>query len=47
MWIEELKNGKFRACERHTDMMTGKQKSVPVTIKKLTVSLLPERSLEH
>lgn len=36
MWIEELKNGKFRACERYTDMMTGKQKRVTVTIKNNT-----------
>lgn len=36
MWIEELKNGKFRACERYTDMMTGKQKRVTVTIEKNT-----------
>lgn len=36
MWIEELKNGKYRAVERYTDPMTGKQKKISVTIEKDT-----------
>ncbi|MBR2527829.1 MAG: site-specific integrase [Blautia sp.] len=36
MWIEELKNGKYRAVERYTDPMTGKQKKISVTIDKNT-----------
>ena len=36
MWIEELKNGKFRAVERYTDPMTGKQKKISVTIDRDT-----------
>ena len=36
MWIEELKNGKYRAVERYTDPMTGKQKKISVTIERDT-----------
>lgn len=38
MWIEELKNGKFRAVERYKDPITGKQKKVSVTISKNTAA---------
>ena len=38
MWIEEMKNGKFRACERYTDPMTGKTKRTSVTMDKNTSS---------
>lgn len=37
MWIEE-RNGKFRACERYTDYMTGKTKRVSVTLEKNTAA---------
>lgn len=36
MWVEELQNGKYRAVERYTDYLTGKQKKVSVTIEKNT-----------
>ena len=36
MWIEELKTGKYRAVERYTDPMTGKQKKISVTIERDT-----------
>lgn len=36
MWIEPLKNGKFKAVERYEDYRTGKQKKVSVTIEKNT-----------
>ena len=36
MWIEELPNGKYRACERYTDALTGKTRKVSVTIEKTT-----------
>lgn len=36
MWIEELKNGKFKAVERYTDYLTGRQKKVSVVIDKNT-----------
>lgn len=38
MWIEQLPNGKYRAVERYTDPMTGKQKKVSVTIEKNTAA---------
>lgn len=34
MWIEATKNGKYKACERYTDPLTGKLKKVSVTIEK-------------
>ena len=36
MWVEELENGKYRAVERYTDYLTGKQKKVSITIEKNT-----------
>ena len=36
MWIEETKNGKFKAVERYEDYLTGKTKRVSVTIEKNT-----------
>ncbi len=36
MWIEETKNGKYKAIERYTDYLTGKQKRVSVTMEKNT-----------
>lgn len=36
MWVEETKNGKFKAVERYTDYLTGKVKKVSVTIDKNT-----------
>lgn len=36
MWIEKLKNGKYRYAERYTDPFTGKQKKVSVTLEKNT-----------
>jgi integrase len=36
VWIEETKNGKFKAVERYEDYLTGKQKKVSVTIEKNT-----------
>lgn len=36
MWIEPLKNGKFRMVERYTDPMTEKQKKISVTMEKNT-----------
>ena len=38
MWIQELSNGKFKFNERYTDVMTGKQKYVSVTLDKNTSS---------
>lgn len=38
MWIQELKNGKYKFNERYTDVMTGKQKYVSVTMDKNTAS---------
>ena len=38
MWIEKTPSGKFKACERYTDPMTGKEKKVSVTLKKNTAS---------
>lgn len=38
MWVEELKNGKFRCAERYTDPMTGKQKKVSVVVEKNTAA---------
>jgi len=34
MWIEATKNGKYKACERYTDPLTGKLRKVSVTIEK-------------
>jgi integrase len=36
MWIEELKNGKYKAIERYTDVLTGKVKRVSITMDKNT-----------
>lgn len=36
MWVEEIKNGKYRLVERYTDYMTGKTKKVSVTMEKNT-----------
>lgn len=36
MWIEELKNGKFKAVELYMDPMTEKYKRVSVTIDRNT-----------
>lgn len=38
MWIEELKNGKYKFVERYTDYLTGKSKKVSVTLDKNTAS---------
>lgn len=38
MWIEELKNGKFKAVERYEDPLTGKPKKMSVVIEKNTAS---------
>ena len=38
MWIEKLKSGKYRAVERYTEIMTGKQKKVSVTMDKNTAA---------
>lgn len=38
MWIEELKNGKFKYIERYEDYMTGKPRRVSVTLDKKTAS---------
>ena len=36
MWVEPTPNGKFKACERYKDPLTGKLKKVSVTIDKDT-----------
>ena len=36
MWVEELKNGKFKMVERYTDYLTGKVHRVSVTMDKST-----------
>lgn len=36
MWIEELKNGKYKFVERYEDYLTGKIKKVSVTLDKNT-----------
>lgn len=36
MWIEELGNGKYRAVERYTDYLTGKQKKISITMDRNT-----------
>jgi integrase len=36
MWVEDLKNGKFRAVERYEDPFTGKTKRAIVTMDKNT-----------
>lgn len=36
MWIEPLKNGKFRVVERYEDPLTGKERKVSVTIERNT-----------
>lgn len=38
MWIEKLKSGRYRAVERYTEIMTGKQKKVSVTMDKNTAA---------
>ncbi len=38
MWVEELKNGKYKFCERYTDELTGKKKKVSITLEKNTAS---------
>lgn len=36
MWVEKLSNGKYRAVERYTDPMTGKERKTSVTMEKDT-----------
>jgi len=36
MWIEQTPNGKYKACERYTDPLTGKTKKATTTIEKDT-----------
>ena len=36
MWVEELKNGKYKFVERYTDPMTRKSKRVAVVMDKNT-----------
>lgn len=36
MWVEETKNGKFKAVERYKDYLTGKTKRVSVMMEKNT-----------
>lgn len=36
MWVENMKNGKFRFAERYKDYMTGKTKKVSVVLEKNT-----------
>lgn len=36
MWIEETRNGKYKAVERYTDYLTGKTRRVSVTMEKNT-----------
>ncbi|WPJ91044.1 site-specific integrase [Facklamia hominis] len=36
MWIEELKNGKYKFVERYEDPLTGKTKKVSITLEKKT-----------
>lgn len=36
MWVEKLKNGKIRYCERYIDALTGKERKVSVTMDKDT-----------
>lgn len=36
MWIEELKNGKYKFVERYEDPLTGKSKKVSITLEKKT-----------
>ena len=38
MWIEKLKTGKYRAVERYTDPLTGKDRKMSVTIEKNTAA---------
>ncbi len=38
MWIEELKNGKYKFVERYEDYLTGKTRKVSVTLEKNTTS---------
>lgn len=38
MWIEELKNGKFKYIERYEDYITGKTHRVSVTLDKKTAA---------
>ena len=36
MWVEKRNNGKYKAVERYTDYLTGKQRKVSVRIEKNT-----------
>lgn len=36
MWVEQLKNGKYRMAERYTDYITGKAKKISITVEKNT-----------
>lgn len=36
MWVEELKNGKYKMAERYADPLTGKPSKVSVTMEKNT-----------
>lgn len=38
MWVEELKNGKFKFVERYTEYITGKTKKISVVMDKNTSS---------
>lgn len=38
MWVEELKNGKYKFVERYEDYLTGKMRRVSVTLDKNTAS---------
>jgi len=38
LWIEKLKTGKYRAVERYTDPMTGKDRKMSVTMEKNTAA---------
>ena len=38
MWIEELKNGKYKFVERYEDYLTGKTRKVSVTLDKNTTT---------
>lgn len=38
MWIEKTPGGKYKACERYTDPLTGKEKKVTVTMDRNNAS---------
>ncbi len=42
MWVEDLKNGKYKYCERYKDPLTGLTKRVSVTLEKNTKSVQKE-----